>query len=90
MWILPVVGVLLMAFVRYRSSKQQGAWHWGLFLGILGSAAVFIGAVIVPLTTSSLFTSSPNALMGLMFGSIAVYVVGLIWVLRRYSSRWVK
>ena len=90
MWMIPVAGVLLMAFVRYRSAKQEGAWHWGLFLGILGSAGLFIGAVIVPLASGNLINSNPNLLMGLIFGSIAVYLVGLIWVLRRYTSRWVK
>ena len=88
-WMFSVAGVLLMAFGQYRRAKQQGRWHWGLFLGILGAAGLFIGLVILPLAQSNLINTNPNLLIVLILVAALSFPVGVVLVARKVSKNWV-
>ena len=88
-WIFMVVGVLLMAFVRFRRAKQQGVWMWKLFFGLLAAVALFIGCVIVPLSSSNLMETHPDLLMVLIFGSILLFTAGVVVMARKAAKGWV-
>jgi len=87
LWLIFCGLFLLMLFNIFGMLRQRGKWAWILFLGLLASAAAYVGLVVLPLASSEAMGRHRGYLVVSLIGCTLVYLAGLFFFVRKMAEK---
>jgi hypothetical protein len=78
LWLIYCGFFVLMLFNIFRMLRQRGKWGWWLFLGLIASAAAYVGLFVLPVASASALQGSPVLLGVILIAGTLLYAAAMI------------
>lgn len=76
-----------MLFNIFRMLNRFGRWAWGLFLGLLASAAAYVGLFVLPVASSAVLDKHRVWLGLILIGGTLLYAGLGFYFIRRFVAK---
>jgi hypothetical protein len=86
-WLIYGAFFALMLLSIVRMLNQRGKWAWGLFLGLLGSVAVYVRLFVLPVASSAALQNRPALLATIVIAGTGLYIGALCFAIRRIAPK---
>jgi hypothetical protein len=87
LWLVYCAFFVLMLISIFRLLMRQGKWAWGLFLGLIGSAAAYVGLFVLPVAEATALQARPVLMTVILLGGTLIYLAGMFYCIRRVAAK---